>query len=309
MKKLIIIFLFYLSVSAVFSQQAPDTAFAGKINVRTPEYGPGKGPLVLIDGAHNNFHRANGNFAPLKILLEKDGYNVKSLDSSITEKRLSGCHILVISNALAENNVGRWYMPIYPAFTEEEVKAVKNWVAKGGRLLLIADHMPFAGAANNLANAFGFNYINGFADNCFRCWPPSSFYTKNKSLASPLATGRNENEKIDSVAAFTGSAFSIPGKAIPVLSFSANDTVLITDTAWQINNKTIRQSLEGKVMGALLKTGKGKVAMFGEAAMFTAQLRRNNEPVGFNSPEAPQNIQFILNVFHWLSANLKISIK
>lgn len=302
MKTVIIILLVCFLCNTVFPQQLPDTAYAGNIILKNPGYKTGKGPLILIDGAHNNFHRADGNFAPLKILLEKDGYNIKSLDSTFTEKRLKDCHILVISNALAANNVGRWYVPVYPAFADEEVRAVKNWVEKGGRLLLIADHMPFAGAANNLANAFGFDFINGFADNNIGGWPPSVFRINDKSLSSFIVTGNNTYEKVDSVASFTGSAFSHPDAAVPVLRFTKKDTVFIADTAWRFNNKTIRQSLESKVMGSVMKSGKGRIAVFGEAAMFTAQ-RRNENAVGFNAPEAPQNVQFILNVFHWLDGN------
>lgn len=302
MKQVIVIWLFCFLGKIIFAQQLPDTAYANKINLKKPAHNPGAGPLVLIDGAHNNFHRANGNFAPLRILLEKDGYNVRSLDSSFNERRLMDCHILVISNALAANNVGRWYMPVYPALTKEEVNVVKNWVDDGGCLLLIADHMPFAGAANNLANAFGFDFINGFADNNMDNWPPSVFRVKDKTLASFVVSGRNASEKIDSVAAFTGSAFSYPAAAIPVLEFSSKDTIAITDTAWRMNDHTIRQSLESKAMGAVMRSGKGRIAVFGEAAMFTAQKRRG-DAVGFNAPEAPQNVQFILNLFHWLEGN------
>ncbi len=47
--------------------------------------------------------------------------------------------------------------------------------------------------------------------------------------------------------------------------------------------------------GAILKFGKGKVAVFGEAAMFTAQIVNSNVKVGFNSEYAPHNVQFTLN--------------
>ena len=46
---------------------------------------------------------------------------------------------------------------------------------------------------------------------------------------------------------------------------------------------------------------KGRVAIFGEAAMFTAQLAgRNQFKVGMNSDEAPENYKLLLNVVHWL---------
>jgi hypothetical protein len=51
-----------------------------------------------------------------------------------------------------------------------------------------------------------------------------------------------------------------------------------------------------------MKVGKGRVAVFGEAAMFSAQLAgRGGAPMGMNAPEAAQNYKLLLNVLHWLS--------
>ncbi|NIQ57151.1 MAG: hypothetical protein GWN71_28375, partial [Gammaproteobacteria bacterium] len=71
--------------------------------------------------------------------------------------------LLVISNALDSSNVNDWRRPIRPAFTEAEIEAVRAWVEDGGALLLIADHMPFPGAAAGLAAAFGVTFNDGFA--------------------------------------------------------------------------------------------------------------------------------------------------
>jgi hypothetical protein len=52
----------------------------------------------------------------------------------------------------------------------------------------------------------------------------------------------------------------------------------------------------------------GRVAVFGEAAMFSAQSAINGDQVmrmGMNDPEASQNSQFVLNVLHWLSGLLQ----
>jgi hypothetical protein len=57
--------------------------------------------------------------------------------------------------------------------------------------------------------------------------------------------------------------------------------------------------------GALLTFGKGRVAVFGEAAMFTAQVSgEQRRPMGMNMPTAAQNPQFLLNVMRWLSGLL-----
>jgi hypothetical protein len=51
-----------------------------------------------------------------------------------------------------------------------------------------------------------------------------------------------------------------------------------------------------------MNVGKGRVAIFGEAAMFSAQLAGPQKlPMGMNAPVAKQNPQFMLNVMHWLS--------
>jgi hypothetical protein len=55
-----------------------------------------------------------------------------------------------------------------------------------------------------------------------------------------------------------------------------------------------------------MKVGKGRVAIFGEAAMFSAQLGGPQKlPMGMNAPVAKQNPQFLLNVMHWLSVLLQ----
>jgi len=161
--------------------------------------------------------------------------------------------------------------------------------------------MPFAGAASELGKAFGYEYINGFAMNDKRAWPPSVFLLKDNTLrASPVTTGRKNSEKIDSIATFTGSAFRAPKKSMPVLSFPSDYKALQPDTAWSFGDKTPKQSIGGLSQGSILKFGNGRVAVFGEAAMFTAQLVNGNFKVGINSEAAPQNAQFVLNLIHWL---------
>jgi hypothetical protein len=76
--------------------------------------------------------------------------------------------------------------------------------------------------------------------------------------------------------------------------------------AWQFTEQTPRVAVEGWCQGATLRFGKGRVALFGEAAMFTAQLAGpNRAPVGMNAPQAPQNAQFLLNVVRWLTKKIQ----
>jgi hypothetical protein len=232
----------------------------------------------------------------------QDGYRVLSLDKHIlSETVLEGCNILVIANAPNLANAEDWILPTPSAFSKQEIEILNKWVTNGGSLFLIADHMPFAGAAYDLGKAFGFEFINGFAFTRTGTWPPSVFSVKNNTLLkSPIISGIKNDEKIDSVATFTGSAFKAPKEAIPVLGFLSGNYSLQPDTAWRFNNETPKLDLGGYYQGAILNHGKGKVAVLGEAAMFTAQLAKGNFKVGINSETAPQNAQFALNLIHWL---------
>ena len=289
--------LLFLYTSA---QQVPDTAYT--FPIRQPAYQQAKGPVILIDKAHHNFHTKDGGFWGFSKLLEQDGYQVQSLTEPVrTQDALKDCRILVISNALDSSNVDEWRLPTPSAFTDEEISEICSWVNNGGSLLLIADHLPFAGAAWKLGKAIGFEFLNGFAMTGRNFWPPSIFSLKNKMLGiSPVVAGIKEYEKIDSVTTFTGSAFRIPDAATPVLSFLAEHRSLQPDTAWRFNDKTPSQNLNGFHQGAILQFGKGRVAVFGEAAMFTAQIVNGSVKIGLGSAYAPQNAQFVLNLIHWL---------
>lgn len=308
MKKTITSFIpvfIFITASAVQSQQVPDTGFL--FHIHRPAYQKECGPIVYIDEAHYNFHTRNGGFLPFAKLLEQDGFIVKGLaESSASPGALKDCKILVIANALDSLNEENWFLPTPSAFTPAEIKTVKQWVHQGGSLLLIADHMPFAGAAYDLGKAFGFDYLNGFAYTRQRSWPPSIFTISDSTLAdSPVTNGSRDYENIDTVATFTGSAFRIPPDAIPVLVFRPEHFSLQPDTAWQFTADTPKQDLKGYFQGALLQYGKGRLAVFGEAAMFTAQIANGTLKAGFNSEVAPQNAQFLLNVIHWLDKDKK----
>ncbi|MEZ4798202.1 MAG: hypothetical protein R2809_00195 [Flavobacteriales bacterium] len=111
---------------------------------------------------------------------------------------------------------------------------------------------------------------------------------------------------MDSVATFTGSAIKLPETAISLLSFAESDSIHFTDTAWVFLPDHRVLSLKGYSQGGIMRYGKGKVAAFGEAAMFTAQLAGPSRfKVGFNADVANQNCPFVLNLFYNLSPFLK----
>lgn len=297
-----VIFVTFFFISYCFSQQRAANIKVPKIN--NPRFVKTKGPRVYIDQIHQNFHQKEGRFKPFADLLTADGYKV---DSIINLKKLKSNDILVISNPIHQKNVGNWRKPIHSAFTKTEIAFVESWVKKGGRLILIADHMPFAGAANNLANAFGFNFYDGFAYlNKEKRNLPDVFSEDNERLVTSEITDGTLGEKINTITTFTGSAFTIPDTAKGILKFKKDDYCLTPEIAWRFNEETPRHDLKDKYQGAILKYGKGKLAVFGEAAMFTAQTITNNTGTykfGFIAESAPNNIEFIRNLVFWLSKN------
>jgi hypothetical protein len=294
LKYLLLIFSF----SAVVGQQVPDTTYC--YNISNPSYPIGKGSSIFIDGGHNNFHTINGGFYPFSKLVKQDGYNPTGITTrNITNTVLRKCKILVIVNPLHSRNASNWTLPTPSAFSDDEIDVINEWVKEGGSLLIIADHMPFAGAANKLARSFGFNFLNGFAKTSKDFWPPSVFTKDSLLLKCSVTNGGKASEDIFKIATFTGSAFSIPETATGILKFSGMHRSLQPDTAWVFNKNTPVVNLNGFYQGAIMNYGKGKIAVFGEAAMFTAQIA-NNVKVGINSEHAPQNAQFVLNVIHWL---------
>ena len=292
--------LFALSANA---QQVADTSF--KPPIPDPAHRLGRGPVVLLDEAHYNFHTAEGRYKPFSELLRRDGYVVKASRLKFSRASLRGGRILVIANPLAERNRTDWSLPTPSAFSEEEVEAVRDWVKGGGSLLLIADHMPFPGAAGTLASAFGIRFSNGYARD-EKGQGPMLFKLSDGSLKEHQITrGRADAERVTSVATFTGSAFQVEGDAQPLLVLGPSVSSFMTSVAGQITDVTPRIPVGGWYQGAVIRFGKGRVGVFGEAAMFSAQLAGPNRgPMGMNAPIAAQNPQFLLNVMHWLSGSL-----
>ncbi|HEX6370632.1 MAG TPA: DUF4350 domain-containing protein [Longimicrobium sp.] len=287
------------------AQQVADSAFAPSI--AQPAFAEGAGPLVLVDEAHTNFHTTDGRYYAFARLLRRDGYVVRGVRTPFTRQALADARVLVIANALHASNDQNWTLPTPSAFSPEEIAAVEAWVRDGGSLLLIADHMPFPGAAADLAAAFGVVMGNGFAYDSTEGESKMRFARGDGSLADhPVTRGRGDAERVDSVFAFTGQAFRVtaPG-AEPLMTLAPGSVLLLPEVAWQFSAATRRERVGGQQQGAVLRHGRGRVAVFGEAAMFSAQRAGpQRQPMGMNDPRAPQNVQFLLNVMHWLTGVL-----
>lgn len=289
--------LCFLSFSSM-AQQVADTLYSPLIS--NPVYTQGAGSVILLDEAHHNFHTASGRFKAFANVLQKDGYVVSASTDEFSNEQLEKAKILVIANALHSSNTQKWTLPTPSAFTDEEIEVVNNWVKSGGSLFLIADHMPFPGAAEKLAASFGFKFYNGFA---MKKGGKDIFSPGKGLMENTITQGRNEKEKITSLQTFTGQAFEIPEEAQPVVVLHSPYQIKMPQTAWEFKKDTPTISGDKLVQGAYMKYGKGRIVIFGEAAMFTAQLQGKNK-MGMNTKSASQNAQFLLNTIHWLDGIL-----
>jgi hypothetical protein len=290
-----------LGVSPAFllSQQVADTTFNPPVT--HTEYAVGKGPVILIDEGHNNFHTASGRYLPFARLLRMDGYFVMGYTGQFKLSLLKDVRILVIANALNKINIENWWLPTPSAFTPDEIDVVKRWVESGGSLFLIADHMPMGGAAADLASEFGFKFTNGFATDTTNQGPAYFFRRDNTLLSNSITDGRNIAESVSKVVTFTGQAFRTPAEAKQILRFDSRYLLLESDTAWVFNSGTRYTPINGWSQGAYMRYGKGRLVFFGEAAMFTAQLAGPSKTrVGMNSDYAEENYKLLLNIIHWL---------
>ena len=298
-------------------QQMVDPDF--RPTVERPAYAAGEGPVVVIDEAHRNFHRLEGQYAPFAALLRADGYQVRAGTLPFDAGGLEGVEVLVIANAGATGE-----QPTPPAFTEAEGAALEAWVRQGGRLLLIADHAPFGAAAEALAARFGVRMGTGYA---FALTDGGADLTTNMTYPAaafgehPIFTGRDASERVDSVTAFTGQSLAGPEGAtvllhmtdgarespdLPTLQALADRLDDAGDPAAAIDELS-RPALPAQ--GLAFEYGRGRVVVLGEAGMLSAQLIRYPADSGqpdrrFGMNAAPGNARFGLNILHWLSGLL-----
>jgi hypothetical protein len=299
MMKLLAPFLILAFCLRLDAQQMADTGYHPVIH--SPAYDAGEGPTVFIDEGHHNFHTKEGRYKAFSNLLERDGYVVKEYKGDFTRRKLEEGKILVISNALNEININNWTLPTPSAFSGSEIEMLSQWVADGGSLFLIADHMPMAGAASELASAFGFAFTNGFVFDTTSRGPAIFSLADGSLVESSITRGRYKNEAVNQVVTFTGQAFKIPETATPILVFGNRYINFLPDTAWVFTEHTQKLSAGGWSQGACMPYGKGRIVVFGEAAMFSAQLAGPQQvKIGMSYELAEENYQLLLNIIHWL---------
>ncbi len=141
---------------------------AAQADVNRAAYPSGEGPVVVLDLGHNNVDAPE--FPPiLAETLTQDGYVVRELSTRFDEASLAGVNIVISKNPISaynpndENELSRLPFPTPSALARDEIEFLYDWVSSGGALLLQTEHMPIAGAAEELLSRFNFEISNGFA--------------------------------------------------------------------------------------------------------------------------------------------------
>jgi|GEM_PF-1284954 len=176
------------------------------------------------------------------------------------------------------------------------------------RLSSMVDFAPMGAANEKLGLRFGVEMSKGYTGD------PSNFdvesgnegfitYNReNKLLADHSITrGRNSNENISRIIAFTGQSLKGPAGSVAFMKLS--DTAVDLISTGQGSERR-QASAAGRAQGIAFRLDKGRVVVLGEAAMLSAQLAGPQKmKFGMNRPGI-DNRQLALNIMHWLSGLL-----
>ncbi|MBF0233317.1 MAG: hypothetical protein HQK65_09805 [Desulfamplus sp.] len=321
-------------------------AYSNDVVVENPTYPDGNGPVIAVDGGHNNFHSLDGGFKVFGELAGKDGYNVKPIAEAFTEESLADVDILVTATAMDAKNAAitepeknGWVLAfnplappnlvngLYPqsAYTDAEIAVIKKWVEKGGSLMLVTDHMPFPASQQALAKAFGIILDNTFGlDEKFLIYMATQgqaggnpknlfkFYkdSEDKTDANGMLYPHKITEGIHHLTSFTGSSFHILSSVNyqPLMEMGQGVLLVypynhVSYPPLMMENKLSLPLGQGLLQGATLFYGKGRVAVFAEAAMFSSSV--TNPENGIFNPAAEFNQAFALNTLGWLAEKPK----
>jgi hypothetical protein len=298
------IFILFVSSNLTFGQwpMSNDTEFNS--NVEEPTYEKGKGPKILLDGAHHNFFIQWDFIKPFSDLAKSDGYQTVVDSLKFTPDYLEHFDIVMIISALPFDFATKKEVTDEITFTINEINNLYNWVNNGGSLLVFSEHAPLDQAINPLLNRFGIessigttiDRINYNKEIGNTGW--IEFSNKNGGLKNehPILSGRNKEEKITKLVTFGGSALTGKGYT-NLLELSETSENVMHYTGVGPRGKGNSQGLAGEI-------GRGKIVALGDSNGFVAMLfdeeDGSKQAVGMNLEEYDWK-QFVLNTLHWLS--------
>lgn len=168
------------------------------------------------------------------------------LASVVEPLNKDGYRIMTVQEQLTPLGLKECEILLISAATQAQTDLLHAWVSEGGSLLILSS------APTLLREKFGIR--EGIAGS----------KTVRLSLRSPIVQGRSEAERLKVAPTSAEKVFLGPGHADLFLRMSGSET---------------------EASALALKLGRGRVAAFGDAAVFTSK----------------QDLPLAFNVFHWLS--------
>lgn len=290
-----------LALSACNSDQAkPDNDF--DISVSDSKLKDIK-PKILFDEAHKNHHKIETTYKPFADLITNDGCLVKSTDKVIDDTALGNTDVYIIATAMGIEDPGD-----KSPFAQSEIDQVEKWVQNGGALLLITEHFPFGLAMAPLLNKFGVQVHNGYTEDTLlnnNEVRDALLFTKLKGNLNPTHPILDKVERLNT---FTGSSVKGDSSWTQLLIFTPNAQNYNVKVTVKKDGGDITTRVEyadfyaakGYSQGICKQYGKGKIVVLAESAFVTAQVDKNGNKYGMNSPNE-DNKQFVLNLIRWLA--------
>jgi hypothetical protein len=260
-------------------------------------------PRVLFDEAHKNHHQIETTYRPFAALITNDGCFVNSTNKPIDNTALANTDIYVIATAMGKVDPGD-----KSPFSQTEVNLLEQWVKNGGSLLLITEHFPFGLAMSPLLNKFEVKVHNGYTEDTLlnnKEVRDALLFTKSKGNLNPTHPILNNVERLNT---FTGGSVKGDSTWTQLLIFTPNAQNFNVKVTVEKDGGDIITSVEyadfysakGYSQGICKQYGGGKVVVLAESAFLTAQIDKNGNKYGMNSPDE-DNKQFALNLMRWLA--------
>ncbi len=215
----------------------------------------------------------------------------------------------------SENFAKAWQPPFPSAFSADEISVLREWVAEGGGLALVYDHMPVSNAVEELAAAFGVEVANGHAyDERELRWEGDSLSRREAGTAvfrridgtlavHPITDGRGLAERIDSAALGGGAAFRLPPEGRPILTLGASFVSLLPEAPFRFREDTPRQPIGGWWQGGALRIGQGRLTVFSDAGILATHDEVAAGEPPWNGWQL-QDPQLFLNTLRWPSGQI-----
>ena len=252
------------------------------------QFNPERQPVISFDQAHNNRHlfldkeNKPGSYYGFGQLAEALGCKMQILTENVDSSILNQTDLLVIACPVAENN---------EPYTMGEINTIRSWVREGGALLLITDHIPFSQSAVSLARAFDIQFTIGTV---------VDYAQADKTIYEPgriiYSTGKYSHES--AILNNTNSIITYAGQGLKKINGTSDTLLRFSPYAYYEDDAGQDFNAKGYSQLIAFQFGKGKVAVTGEAAFLTAQIK-GDELIGLNNRRY-ENELLCSNLLNWL---------